>query len=158
MTSSARGRWPGPTSNALFVNGDLVRATSFLRSGTGYDVSGVDDLLVRVAAELDAGRPAGQLIENATFQQVKKGYDVDAVDWFLDQLILDPGHAERAGTSADPWRDLPVAQVTHSMVSGVAGQPRYFAEECDEAAPWAAQVAQEHGLVCYDPQIGKLWH
>jgi hypothetical protein len=28
--------------------------------------------------------------------------------------------------------------------------------QCDQASVWAAQVAQEHGLVCYDPQIGKL--
>src|SRR5690348_18458168 len=28
--------------------------------------------------------------------------------------------------------------------------------QCDQASAWAAQVAQEHGLVCYDPQIGKL--
>jgi hypothetical protein len=30
----------------------------------------VDDLLGRVAAELDAGRPAGPLIENATFRRM----------------------------------------------------------------------------------------
>ena len=119
------------------MNGDEVRDTWFLRSRRGYDASEVDDLLNRVAAELDAGRPAGPLIENATFQEKKKGYDVDAVDWFLDQLILHPGHAERAGTSADPWRDLPVAQFTRDRVSDLAEQPRhsqpYFAEECRKA-------------------------
>jgi len=120
------------------VNGDEVRDTWFLRSRRGYDTSEVDDLLDRVAAELDAGRPAGPLIENATFEKKNgKGYDVDAVDWFLDQLILHPVHAERAGTSADPWHDLPVAQFTRGRVSGPAGQPRhvqpYLAEECRKA-------------------------
>jgi hypothetical protein len=28
--------------------------------------------------------------------------------------------------------------------------------QCDEASGWAAQLAGDHGLVCYDLQIGKL--
>jgi len=28
--------------------------------------------------------------------------------------------------------------------------------QCEEASAWAAQLAQEHGLICYDPQAGKL--
>ena len=32
----------------------------------GYDVPEVEDLLDRIAAELDAGRPAWPLIENTT--------------------------------------------------------------------------------------------
>ena len=69
---------------ALSVNGDVVRDTWFLRSSwlrnitssatprslTGYATREVDDLLGRVAAELDAGRPAGSLIENATFRRM----------------------------------------------------------------------------------------
>ena len=41
------------------MNGDEVRHTWFLDGH--YAVSEVDDLLRRVAAELDAGRPAGPL-------------------------------------------------------------------------------------------------
>jgi DivIVA domain-containing protein len=126
--------------NAPLVNGDEVRDTWFLRSRgsrEGYDAPEVDDLLDRVATELDAGRPARPLIENATFPRKKKGYDVDAVDWFLDQLILQSGRAERAGLSADPWRDLSVTQFTQGGVSSLAGQPGrsqpYFAEECRKA-------------------------
>jgi DivIVA domain-containing protein len=119
------------------MNGDEVRDAWFLRRPKGYDASEVDDLLDRVAAELDAGRPVGPLIETATFQKKNEGYDIDAVDWFLDQLILHPGHAERAGTSADAWRDLPVTQFARGRVSGLAGPPRqfqpYFAEECRKA-------------------------
>jgi hypothetical protein len=37
------------------------------------------------------------------------GYDIDAVDWFFDQLLRRPDHTELAGISADPWRDLAVA-------------------------------------------------
>lgn len=40
------------------MNGDEVRNVKF-SSGT-YDASQVNDLLERIAAELDAGRPAGR--------------------------------------------------------------------------------------------------
>ena len=43
------------------MTGDKVRDTTFLRVPWGYDMAKVDDLLGRVAAELDAGRPAGPL-------------------------------------------------------------------------------------------------
>lgn len=76
-------------SYALPVNGDKVRDTMFLRVPWGYDMAKIDDLLGRVAAELDAGRPAGPLIGSATFLfrrrtfglvWLKYGYDVfDAV-------------------------------------------------------------------------------
>ena len=52
------------------MNGDQVRGTWFLRPykgmPQGYDVPEVEDLLDRIAAELDAGRPAWPLIENTT--------------------------------------------------------------------------------------------
>jgi len=28
--------------------------------------------------------------------------------------------------------------------------------QCDEASAWVAQLAQNHALVCYDPQLSKL--
>jgi DivIVA domain-containing protein len=103
-------------SDARPVTGDEVRNITFLNAGgfgaagvRGYDASDVDDLLGRVAAELDAGRPAGPLIENATFQTWgKRLYDIDAVDWFLGQFLLHGRSPEMAGTSGDPWRDLGV--------------------------------------------------
>jgi len=106
-----------PDRNAPPVNGDEVRAVSFnTRAVEAYRAREVDDLLRRVAAELDAGRPVGQLIKNATLR--KPGwirgmvYDADAVDWFLGQLLLPPGQPELDGISDDPWRDLAVAQLT----------------------------------------------
>jgi hypothetical protein len=48
-------------------------------------VTEVDDLLRRVADELDDGRPAGPLIRDAACQRsLRIGYAVDAVDWFLE--------------------------------------------------------------------------
>ena len=89
------------------MNGDEVRNVKF---GRGlYDAAQVNDLLARIAAELDAGRPAGPLIANATFQQrmsAWRGYDSGAVDWLLDQLRRREDPTELARTNADPWRDL----------------------------------------------------
>jgi DivIVA domain-containing protein len=99
------------------MNGDQVRDTRFRPTGNaGYRARDVDELLRRVVAELDAGRPVGQLIKNATLRKPAWTrdvvYDVDAVDWFLGQFLLPSGQPELAGISDDPWRDLPVGQLT----------------------------------------------
>jgi DivIVA domain-containing protein len=49
------------------VNGDEVRRLVLPTAERGYDPAAVEDLLDRVAAELDAGRPVTPLIETATF-------------------------------------------------------------------------------------------
>lgn len=128
------------------MNGDKVRDTTFLTVPRGYDMAAVDDLLGRVAAEFDVGRPVGPLIANATFRARKfglapltYGYDADSVDWFLDQFLLRPGPAELARMSADPWRDLAVVdQFPRSGTGHHAGQSRravreHFSEECMKA-------------------------
>jgi DivIVA domain-containing protein len=101
------------------VNGDEVRDVRFGTGSRGYDASQVDDLLRRIAGELDAGRPAGPLIANATFQVAARGLDSDAVDLFLDQLVSWEDHSEPTGFSADPWRDLAV--VNHFTRRGPGG-------------------------------------
>jgi DivIVA domain-containing protein len=70
------------------VTGDEVRNVRF-PEGSGYDRSEIDDLLNRIAAELDAGRPAGPLIQNALFRKGSRraGYIWRAVDLFLEQLL-----------------------------------------------------------------------
>src|SRR5215472_13871842 len=93
------------------VNGDEVRRLIFRRI-SGYETAAVDDLLDRVATELDAGRPVAYLIEDARFpwQQLqlrgglRGGYDPAAVDGVLSQLRRQDDPAARA----DPWRDLPI--------------------------------------------------
>ena len=154
-----------PGSYAPSVNGDVVRDTWFLRNSwlqgrAGYEAPEVDDLLRRVAAELDTGRPAGPLIENATFRRkhISGGYDIDAVDWFFDQLLLRPGHTQLAGISADPWRDLAVAQLTRGKVTNAAEQPRnsrtYFAGECANAY---RDFGQQPGMHLRWGRAGRLW-
>jgi DivIVA domain-containing protein len=89
------------------VTGDEVRNVKF-SSGGMYDARQVNDLLERIAAELDAGRPARPLVENAAFRKriFGRGYDTGAVDWFLEQLRRQEDPPEEACGNADPWRDL----------------------------------------------------
>ena len=113
-----------PGRYARPLTGDQVRDTTFLIGG-GYDVTQVDDLLRRIAEELDAGRPAEPLIRSAAFPWRRPGYDIGAVDWFLGQLLCCPGPAELAELSADPWRDLGVvARFSRSGFANFAPEPR----------------------------------
>jgi hypothetical protein len=110
------------------VSGGQVRDTWFCAAGKsapGYDARQVDDLLRRVAAELDAGRSARPLIQNATFRSGR--YDIDAVDRFLDRFLLPAGHFELDGIADDPWGDLPVTRFAE-------GNPEYsFYSRCENA-------------------------
>jgi hypothetical protein len=96
----------------------------------GYRPRQVNDLRRRVAAELDAGGSARPLIENATFRRRRHGlrYDIEAVDWFLDQFLLLPGHVEPDRIAEDPWGDLPVARVAQRTSEKYA-----FELQCDSA-------------------------
>jgi hypothetical protein len=73
------------------VTRNEVRDIWFQRNPGGYASSEVDDLLRLVAAEQDLGQHVGPLIRNTTFRQNRywqEGYDIDAVDWVFDQLLL----------------------------------------------------------------------
>jgi hypothetical protein len=80
------------------MNGDEVRDAGFLVR-PAYAVSAVDELLGRVAVEL---APVGSLVKNAAFPHRTGRYDVDAVDWFLEQLLRQEHQSGLAGMSADP--------------------------------------------------------
>jgi hypothetical protein len=57
-----------------------------------------------------------------------------------------------AGFHDSPWASAP-------LMSEASGPLVYFpmvASRGDETAVWAAQVAEEHGLVCFDPQTEQL--
>jgi hypothetical protein len=134
------------------VNGDEVWAVRFNAGAfEAYEAREVDDLLCRVAAELDAGRPTGPLIESARFwrrrenfrTRATQGYDVEAVDWFLSQLLLLADCSRLPGIGGDPWRDLgDVAQLTRSGADGAdrhrgvqawLASDKHFAGECANA-------------------------
>jgi hypothetical protein len=53
-----------------------------------------------------------------------------------------------------PWADAP-------LIREASGSFMYFAMSWsrgpDEAAPFAAAAATQLGLVCFNPQTGRLW-
>jgi DivIVA domain-containing protein len=112
------------------VNADEVRNVKF--GGGMYYASQVDDLLERIAAELDAGRPAGPLITNAMFRTrlFTRGYDIGAVDWFLEQLRRPQDHSEVDQMNADPWRHL-------------AAEPYYIRREPGDLAGRVATPSEQ---------------
>jgi hypothetical protein len=131
MTSNARDLWPSSGSDAPLVNGDQLRDMWFWPPRyevEGYDARQVEDLFRRVAAELDAGRPVGPLIEKATFRMRTRArrYDIEAVNWCLGQFLLPPGQPGRTGSDDDPWRDLPVTQL-------YPGREGRFGSQCEQA-------------------------
>ena len=113
------------------VTGDQVRDTGFLRPhgnlARGYDVAEVDELLRLMAAELDAGRQVGPMIEKAEFRfrMGTQAYETPAADWFLEMLRCREDRSELAQGS-DPWRDLPVANyfTRGDLASGPATPPQ----------------------------------
>jgi len=137
------------------VTGDEVRDTGFIRPKgnftRGYDAAEVDELLRRIAADLDAGRQVGPMIEKAEFRarMGTQAYETAAVDWFLEMLRCREDRAELARMS-DPWRDLPVANYfTRREPDDLANRPAttpqparrkdraqdqgYLARECADA-------------------------
>ena len=124
------------------MDGIEVRRLVFPRSG-GYDTAAVDELMDRIATELDAGRPVADLIENATLPRqsaqlrrgFRGGYDFASVDWVLSQL----GRQDDPEARADPWRDLPAWR--YSMAA------KDYARECAEACrDFSAQPGTRLGL------------
>jgi hypothetical protein len=143
------------------VTSNEVRDTWFQRNPGGYASSEVDDLLRLVAAEQDLGQPVGPLIQNTTFRQNRywqEGYDIDAVDWVFDQLLLHSGDPEPGGIDAGPWRDLPVAQFARGRANDPAEQPRKmqscFGEECENA--WRDFGQQPGTHLRWGPAKGPL--
>ena len=132
------------------LDGHAVRNVTSRRIG-GYDTSQVNALLDRIAAELDAGRPAGTLIASEAFEQrpFARGYNAGAVNWFLEQLWRreDPAEADRM--NADPWRDLaadpycihrepgdPVGHVARPSKQACADAWNHFARQPGTRLSW----------------------
>jgi hypothetical protein len=121
--------------------------------GYGYETAAVDELLDRVAAELDAGRPVAHLIEDATFPPHRMrlgglfhgGYDFAAVDWLLSQLR----RQDDPEAHADPWRHLPAWHYSMASPNGSAAEPAGQARH-RAAMPRAARVQadKDYGREC----------
>jgi DivIVA domain-containing protein len=95
------------------VNGDEVRSIRLPDQLWGYDACDVDELLDRIAAELDAGRPVASLAADAAFREVRlrfrrlsRAYETETVDWLLGQLRRSEHEQQRNLLADDPWRHL----------------------------------------------------
>jgi hypothetical protein len=107
------------------------------------------------------------LIKSTTFQdQGPGGYDKDAIDWFLEELLRREDQPAPDGMSADPWRDLPVVnQFSQSRLSGLtersaqrswrarwkdrSGDREYISEECVSAWRGFGQLPGVHLELAY---------
>jgi hypothetical protein len=71
---------------------------------------------------------------------------------YVDALLSHwPDITEESGADS-PWADSP-------LIGNAFGDAIYFAmvwSRADEAAEFAARLADQHGLVCYDPQSERL--
>jgi len=152
------------------VDGNEVRRLVFPQSD-GYDTAAVDELLDRIAAELDAGRPVADLIEDATLPrqsaQLRRvfrggGYVYFSVDGVLSQLRRQDDPEARA----DPWGNLPAWHYSMASPAASAGEPagsprhgaamlrvgrvqaaKDYARECAEACrDFGAQPGTQLGL------------
>ena len=124
------------------MDGNEVRRLVFPQSG-GYDTAAVDELLDRIATELDAGRPIAHLIENATLPrqsaQLRKGFRGGYAYASVDGVLLQLRRQDDPEARADPWRDLPAWR--YSMAT------KDYARECAEACrDFSAQPGTRLGL------------
>jgi hypothetical protein len=71
---------------------------------------------------------------------------------YVDALLSRwPEITDESGADS-PWADAP-------LIGNAFGDAIYFAmvwSRADEAAEFAARLADQHGLVCYDPQSERL--
>jgi DivIVA domain-containing protein len=107
------------------MDGNEVRRLVFPQSG-GYDTAAVDELLDRIATELDAGRPIAHLIENATLPrqsaQLRKGFRGGYAYASVDGVLLQLRRQDDPEARADPWRNLPAWRYSMASPDASAGE------------------------------------
>jgi hypothetical protein len=105
-------------------------------------------------------RPAGDAVAGGEFERLYAHYigggqlqpPTPRIAAYVRALLDRYPDIDTDAGEDSPWADGP-------LMRDASGPLIYFPlvySQCDQASVWAAQIAQEHGLVCYDPQIGKL--
>lgn len=105
-------------------------------------------------------RPSDDAAGAAEFQRlyeryVVAGYSPDPsprIAAYAQALLDRFPDVDTAAGDDSPWSTAP-------LIGEACGPLMYFPmvwSRCEEASAWAAALAHEHGLVCYDPQLDQL--
>jgi hypothetical protein len=106
----------------------------------------------------EGDRPANDAAALAEFERLWAHYFESAEDFVPTERIADYVRAllERYPDLDDdddsPWSTSP-------LMSEASGQIIYFPmvwSRCEEVSAWAADLAKQHGLNCFDPQSNQL--
>ena len=108
----------------------------------------------------EGARPESDKAASVVFEQLMDRLEAGAFDAepspriraYVEALLSRwPDITEDSGADS-PWADAP-------LIANASGEAIYFAmvwSRADEAAEFAALLAERHGLVCYDPQSERL--
>ena len=106
-------------------------------------------------------QPASAEAADETYDTIMDRLDGDGADEeptpairaYVDALLARWPDLDDDNEDEVPWADGP-------LLGNAFGNAIYFAlvySRADEAADYAARLAAEQGLVCYDPQAGAVW-
>ncbi|WIX78677.1 hypothetical protein QRX50_46315 [Amycolatopsis carbonis] len=105
----------------------------------------------RPPSDQAAGDAFGLLYERHIESDVQEPPS-DRIRAFVSALLdRYPDISEQDGEDS-PWSTSP-------LLTEAVGPLIYFPmvwSRCEEVSAWAAQLAADHGLVCYDPQLERL--
>jgi hypothetical protein len=116
------------------VKGDAVRNTRFLSVRGGYETNDVDELLSRVASEIDRGGSPAQTVERASLRTSRgrnRGYDRDSVDIFFTRFLeqlpeqTSPSNHGTPSSAYSTWQAEPAGNWSDGN--------RPFSDDCAEA-------------------------
>ena len=123
------------------ITPEVIAGKAFKKVRRGYRVGEVDQFLQRVADDLArlgehlrrGTAPVEPLltpeqVEKKTFAGTWRGYEMQPVDEFLDQIVVELARMHRALSDAEQWRSAPRAPLQpplplHSMRSLPAPEP-----------------------------------
>lgn len=109
------------------------------------------DLAVWEGARPSSGAAAAKLLDEMLTQNRRRP-PVPAIRTYVEALLARYPDLDDDNEDECPWADAP-------LMGNAAGSVFYFAmvfSKAEEASAFAADLAKQHGLVCFDPQLGTL--
>jgi hypothetical protein len=108
------------------------------------------DLAVWVGIRPSDDRAAGNMFESLFDRYLESGDIAQPADRIRAYVAALVQRYPDTGNSS-PWSCTPVDEGAGPIVYLTMAWSR-----CEEVSAWAAQLAAQHDLVCYDPQMGRL--